>query len=277
MFAPGTYPYPLAIGIGTTTTTAPFLTIHGHGAKLTTTSEDGLLVISKAGAMRDIELENTNGGAVSISGTYSLDRVKARGDGGTFVSTVIVNGSVAMRDVAIGGTGCGLRLDGGAATVDRATISANLKGVCANGAAAADITNLLIWNASDVGLDLPQVTGSIKFTTVAKTGVAGSGASALRCTQAALVVTSSIFWAPPFGTYPVVAGGCDVSGSIVGPVALANNMNADPVFRNPNANDFHLSGGSPAKDVVNAGPAQDFEREPRPQGARFDLGADESP
>lgn len=53
-------------------------------------------------------------------------------------------------------------------------------------------------------------------------------------------------------------------------------MNLDPVFVNANGGDFHLSGGSPARDAVNTGPALDFEGDRRPQGVRFDLGADET-
>jgi hypothetical protein len=275
VFAPGTYPYPQAIDINATTTTAPFLTLHGGGAKLTSTSDDGLLLISKAGAMRDIELLNTNGAAASITGGYTLERVTIRGEGSTSLSSVIVNGSVTFRDITITGTGCGLRLDGGAATIDRGTIAADTKGVCANGPAAVDIVNLLVWKATETALDLPGVTGSIRFATIANTGATGTGAGGLRCTQAALAVTSSILWTPTAQSYPTVMGACDVSGSIVGPTSFPNNMNVDPLFRNANAHDFRLSGGSPAHDVVNSGPTFDFEHDPRPQGPRFDLGADE--
>lgn len=277
VFASGSYASSSLIGIDPGTTTAPFLTIHGHGAKLTGTSEDGLLIIRKAGAIHDLEVENSNGNAISIVGTYNLDRVKVRSDGGTTLSTIIVNGSVTMRDTSIAGSGCGLRLDGGAATLDRGVISAARSGICANGAASVDIKNLLVWGASDVGLDLPGVTGGISFSTIAYTGNAsGSSAAGLRCTQQALSVTASILWTPAsFG--PVIAGGCEVSGSIVGPQAFGPNASNNPMFRNPVANDFRLSGGSPAHDQVNTGPAFDFEHEARPQGVRFDLGADESP
>ena len=54
-------------------------------------------------------------------------------------------------------------------------------------------------------------------------------------------------------------------------------MNVDPRFVDPVVRDYHLSAGSPARDAVNAGPATDFEGDPRPRGSRFDLGADEAP
>lgn len=54
-------------------------------------------------------------------------------------------------------------------------------------------------------------------------------------------------------------------------------MNVDPLFVNPSTADLHLRSDSPARDVVDDGPGVDFEGDPRPQGARFDLGADEAP
>jgi Right handed beta helix region len=46
-------------------------------------------------------------------------------------------------------------------------------------------------------------------------------------------------------------------------------------FANPDAGDFHISRGSPAVDRVAGGPAEDFDGDGRPQGARSDVGADE--
>jgi len=54
-------------------------------------------------------------------------------------------------------------------------------------------------------------------------------------------------------------------------------MNLDPLFVNPQSRDYHININSPARDMVDTGPSLDFERDPRPRGARFDLGADESP
>jgi hypothetical protein len=50
----------------------------------------------------------------------------------------------------------------------------------------------------------------------------------------------------------------------------------DPQFVAPSSNDFHLATDSPARDAVDTGPATDFEGDPRPQGARYDIGADEA-
>jgi hypothetical protein len=45
---------------------------------------------------------------------------------------------------------------------------------------------------------------------------------------------------------------------------------------NAAAHDYHLSAGSPAVDAADFGPDHDFEGEARPNGARFDIGADEA-
>jgi hypothetical protein len=55
----------------------------------------------------------------------------------------------------------------------------------------------------------------------------------------------------------------------------ARVSNPDPSFVNAAANNFHLNGGSSARDAVDIGPAIDFEGEMRPRGTRFDIGADE--
>lgn len=137
---------------------------------------------------------------------------------------------------------------------------------------------MVISRASDTGLDIPQVTGSIRFATVGYTGAtAGTGATALRCAQAGLEVTASVLWTPNTLSSATVSGGCSVTGSIVGPASFGTNANMDPLFVDPMNGNFHISGGSPARDAVNTGPATDFENDHRPQGARFDLGADEAP
>jgi hypothetical protein len=63
---------------------------------------------------------------------------------------------------------------------------------------------------------------------------------------------------------------------ITGPTVVAGASNTDPMFVNLAQNDYHLAAGSPARDAVDTGPATDFEGDARPQGARFDIGADEA-
>jgi hypothetical protein len=67
-----------------------------------------------------------------------------------------------------------------------------------------------------------------------------------------------------------------LSGDIVGPYAVAGSSNADPRFVDEANGNYHLGAGSPARDAVDSGPATDFEGDTRPQGPRFDIGADEA-
>lgn len=63
------------------------------------------------------------------------------------------------------------------------------------------------------------------------------------------------------------------SGSPCGGGDLANVGSLG--FADPAVGDFHLVSGSPAIDRLDAGPARDYDGQPRPQGDGFDVGADE--
>jgi hypothetical protein len=70
--------------------------------------------------------------------------------------------------------------------------------------------------------------------------------------------------------------GCNLVTSIVGPTPVPGAMSTDPLFQDSSTHDYHLASNSPARDAVDAGPATDFEGDARPQGARYDIGADEA-
>lgn len=59
------------------------------------------------------------------------------------------------------------------------------------------------------------------------------------------------------------------------PAPGAANYNFDPPFTTNGT--YHLQPGSPAIDrILSSGLGQDFDGEPRPQGPRIDIGADEA-
>ena len=65
------------------------------------------------------------------------------------------------------------------------------------------------------------------------------------------------------------ADGTAVTGTI--------NIWGRPGFVNPDQGDYHIGHGSAAVDTgIYAGVADDIDRDPRPLGAGFDIGADES-
>jgi len=67
--------------------------------------------------------------------------------------------------------------------------------------------------------------------------------------------------------------GSNLAGSVV---SGAHHPTGDPLFVNPAAGDYHLSVGSPAIDSgTDGGQIVDFEGDPRPTGAGFDIGYDE--
>lgn len=273
VFAAGTYNFPFARQLVANTTS---LVIHGGGATLSGTADDGLIALTSPTVMRDLELVNSAGTALSMTSSVTIERVKARGLATAF-ATVWTSGAVTMRDVEISGAGCGLALNGGSLVIDRATIIGGTSGVCSFNPTVVNWVNLMVSGTSAVGANLTGVTGTISFMTITETGNAVTGVAGLSCTQAPLQIASSIIWTPAAISRPTVEGPCSVTSSIVGPTGVVGAMNVSPQFVSAATGDFHLSGGSPARDMANAGPTRDFEGDPRPRGARFDLGADEAP
>lgn len=272
VFASGDYTAPLvAVVIDTFLTTATSISIHGGGAKMTGSVADGLLEIRLPSTLRDIELVNPAGSVLVLRSTTTVQRVALRGQ-----TALHTSGTTSIEDVDIRATAIGIRLDSGSLRINRASVIGGARGISASSPTTIDFTNLLVAGTSDIGMDLTGVTGMAAFMTVTDTGtLATSGPMAIRCSTNALRISESIVYTS--GSRPTIEGGCLVSLSIVGQTAFPGGMNTVPGFLNPSMGDYHLSGGSSARDIANAGPTHDFEGDPRPRGARFDIGADEAP
>jgi len=253
-------------------TSAPRLSVHGGGATVTGGSGDGFFILGLPMSLRDLEIENTTpseGSAIFVGGATVLERMKIRGYTG-----ISIFGQLRLTDVDIRARSRGI-VNLGALTVDRATISGGAVGI-ESASGTVDITNLLVSGTSGLGLDFSDTAGTVAFSTIADTGQDGVGTPGAKCLFAPLNIRSTIVWTPASPQRTGIEGPCILSSSIVGPVGVVGATNANPLFVSPITGDYHLSGGSPARDAVDAGPMTDLEGDPRPRGLRYDIGADET-
>lgn len=127
-------------------------------------------------------------------------------------------------------------------------------------------------------LELAQTTGEIEFSTIVDAGTDVTASPCAVTCNTNLRVTSSIIWQQTCGgIVRDAAGVCTFESSIVSNSPMPGLMNVDPLFVDQAARNYHIQASSPAKDAVDTGPALDFEGDPRPQGVKFDIGADEAP
>ena len=273
--ANGTYVEPsVRIEIAPTTTPADRVDIHGNGSTLKATSFEPFINVRLPASIRDLTIETTVT-ALIVDRSLTLERVHIKSGVGALVTAPLV-----ATDLTIDGT-TGVSLGaGGILTMDRVTIRAAEFGIEGPNQAgtSATITNLLVSGAQYRGLQLPYTTGKISFATIVDNGSqVTSGPKSVLCSPD-MTIHASIVWdvystaaAPPIG------GDCILTNTIAGTAPVAGATRVDPLFKDRPNGDYHLSSNSPAKDVVETGPTLDFERDPRPIGARFDLGADEAP
>jgi hypothetical protein len=119
----------------------------------------------------------------------------------------------------------------------------------------------------------PRVPRMFVHNTVAMSE-GGTDANGVYC-DASTTLASNIVYSE-FGI--PVAGTCTWSYSNVPGVALGGtNIEADPMFVNEAAGNFHLKMGSPSRNTADpASPTTvDFDGDTRPLGGRADMGADE--
>ncbi len=262
VFALGTYEYgsqPLIINSAVTSSNR--IVVHGGGSTLTGGSSDGGLMLYVPATLRDLVVINSHVGssqALYFASAGLLERVRLRGHNGLAVA-----GQVTAKELIVNADDQGIS-NTGALTLDVATIAGGTTAIWSR-QGSLDITNLLTFGTTGIALDIDGSGGSMAFSTVYSTAQ-GTDPGGVRCAIAPFTIRASIVWTPSAPTTrPGITGSCMLNSTIAGPLGVVGAMNSDPLFVNPTTNDFHLSGASPARDVIDMGPTGDFEGDPRPR------------
>lgn len=279
MLTPGTYQgvsgQPM-LTVGTNSP-SPRLEVHGHGATVRNQADgQAMFAFAIPARIRDLRfIYGPFGPAIRAAAAVSLENLEIEAPQG-----LEIRGPVNASDITIRVTdadGVGIDVITGSLTLRRGVISGGLTGLASTINSTITVENVIVHTSLGVGINAAG-GGSLDFVTVADTGSTSATQGALACTTS-LAVRSTILWTPTSNR--AVAGACTFSSTIAGPVpavgAPAGVTNVDPRFVDAAARNYRIRPDSPARDVVDTGPAVDFERMPRPQGLRFDLGADESP
>jgi fibronectin-binding autotransporter adhesin len=250
------------------------------------------------GAFADNHASAGSGGGAYVSNNLTLSGTQVSGNsalqsgGGIYVaSSATITGSAFANNSATNGGG--LRAPG-TLNVERSTFVDNSAvsggGIYHPGDGTGFIVNSLFVRNHAANYGAALTLGAGQPVTILHTTIAGTllnprpaislftGTLTLRDTiivshSAGISLTGSnlsainSLW---FGN------GVDLFPSGVNSIGLIDNVYTHPLFINTAVDNYHLSPLSPAIDAgVNAGVTTDFDGEPRPLGAGFDIGFDE--
>ena len=209
----------------------------------------------------------------------SNDGVRCDGDGGT---------TLRLRQMQIDSNGgTGVNASRCTVTVERSRIFANQRGGLLLFQSGFTVRNNYIFrNGNDVsgtgGAHFIMAVASprvFEFNTLTRNVAPAGVGPGLHC-DAALDINSVIVWGN--GVSPAVAqvgGNCVFDYSDIGGTAVKDkhNIKDDPAFLDPATDDYALGPLSPCADSgqPGTGTTEDFQGEPRPNGAAPDIGADE--
>jgi len=103
------------------------------------------------------------------------------------------------------------------------------------------------------------------FLTFTNTIIAGHHSVGINVSGVSTITLEATLW---YNNGSDTSGGTIITGTV--------NVYDDPAFVNPSVWDYHLTANSAAIDAgVDAGVTTDIDGDPRPQGAGYDIGADE--
>jgi len=201
--------------------------------------------------------------ASNVSGNTGGAGISASGGGNITVTESNVSGN----------TGGGIDISGGAFTIENNMIVNN------GDEASTEFGGVKINNTAARS---PEV---FQFNTVARNKARNlpGNASEVKCvTTSTPTTTNSILYSGLSLTVQKVSGNCswsysDIEGGVPTGLDGGNNMNVDPLFVNPGT-DYHLQSTSQVIDQADSagGVTTDIDGETRPQGANYDMGADEA-
>ena len=248
------------------------------------------------------------GGAVTLNGNTVVANRAGYG-GGLFLlssnATTLVRNAVISNSAINAGGGLLLWLSDGAALGSNVVISntAGYGGGLYLDRSAAGLTNNVIANNRAItagnGLYILASSPRLLHTTVARnSGGEGSGiyvtsgVSGSEAYTAVVAMINTILVSHTVGIVVTAGNMATLEATLWGQGAWANltdsggagtvvtgtrNYRGDPDFVAPGAGNYHIGIVSAALDKgVNAGIRDDMDGEPRPQGSRYDIGADET-
>ncbi len=287
-FAPGTYPDEGLIIIGGVSLGSAVLTFVGEGATMPTdvsVGVGGTLTVAGMtvgdvdciGALLAVDAELANLTAEGCQVDIRDSRFgQLRASAGSTV-TLLRNRIQFVEQVP----GLETQLAGGLWLTDSAFDVRN-NVITRNGVTFGQLGTGTLVGGVRIDGALPAGPRRFDFNTVAFNAADGNAplpGAGIHCeADVPVAVSNSIVVQNNLATGPQIVG-CQVEFSIVtGGFDGTGNLADDPRFVNPDGDDFHVAPDSPAIDAADATdpPALDIDREPRPRGDGFDIGADEA-
>jgi hypothetical protein len=204
----------------------------------------------------------------------------------------LYDSQAALHDnVFTGNTGIGLYMYETEATLERETLTKNTDyGLELRWGSVATLVNTLVVDNVDNGLLIRGATAHLLHTTIARNGTKG-----LYLLQdggfASVALTNTILVSHQLGLDVMAGSTVTLQATLWGTDVWANlsdwsgagtiltgtvNVWGDPDFIAPDEGDYHIGSDSAARDAgVDAGVRGDIDRDSRPQGSSYDIGADE--